>query len=84
MSKKHEDIIDKNLFYCFVVLSNPNELPKFFIVPSKEVAMYVKWQHQHWLSTRKNIVKDTTMRNFRIEVDDPKKYSENWKLFNKK
>lgn len=81
MGKKHEDLIDPKLVYCFVHLSDPNEKPKYFVVPSKEVAEYVKWQHQHWLKSRTNPVKETTMRNFRIEVDDPNGYENNWSLF---
>ena len=83
MSKKHEDIVDRRLIYCFVYLSEPTEMPKFFTVPSRIVAEYVGTQHQLWLSTRKKKVKDTTMRNFRIEVSDPNDYSTNWDLFQK-
>ena len=60
---------------------NVTELPKFFLVPSKEVARYVKWEHNHWLKSRKNEVQSTTMRNFRIEVNDPKGYCNNWEVF---
>ena len=81
MSKKHEDIVDRRLIYCFVYLSEPNEMPKFFPVPSHEVAKYVRDQHQHWLDTRVKPVKNTTMRKFRIEVSDPNNYSTNWDLF---
>jgi hypothetical protein len=81
MSLKHEKIADANLVYCFVALGGPEERPRFFLVPSLEVSAYVTWQHQHWLDTRKNPVKDTTMRNFRIEEDDPKNYQDNWGIF---
>lgn len=80
MGKKHEDIQDKNLVYCFVYLESPNTLPRFFIVPSIEVAEYVKWQHEYWLSTRTKTVKETTMRTFRIPKSDPNHYENNWKL----
>ena len=50
MSKKHEKIKDEKLIYCFVYIEEDKDiLPKFFIVPSKEVARYVKWQHNKWL-----------------------------------
>lgn len=78
MSEKHESIADDRLFYCFVHLGNESELPKFFLVPSKEVARYVKWQHQFWLDSRENKVQSTTMRRFRIPVDDPNGYFMNW------
>ena len=81
MSVKHETIIDKKLIYCFVHMVDADTIPKFFLVPSKVVADYVKWEHQFWLDSRKHKVKSTTMRNFRIEIDDPKGYENNWIIF---
>lgn len=81
MSSKHETLFDDRLIYCFVFLQETTQLPKFFILPSREVAKYVKWQHEYWLSTRKNPVKATSIRNFRIEVSDPNGYEDNWSLF---
>jgi hypothetical protein len=81
MSSKHEDLNDKNLVYVLVVIGNPDAHPKFFVIPSSEVSRYVKWQHEYWLQTRTNPVKDTSMRNFRIEAEDPKGYQDNWIIF---
>ena len=81
MSKKHETIKDDRLYYCFVNLCKSDELPTFFIVPSKSVASYVRNQHIRWLNSRKSKVQDTTMRRFRIAVDDPDGYLINWKAF---
>ena len=83
MSQKHETIKDDRLYYCFVNMGNSDELPKFFIVPSKKVAAYVRNQHNRWLKSRKSKVQDTTMRRFRIAVDDPDGYFMNWKVFGK-
>ncbi len=84
MSKKHEKINDEKLIYCFVYIEEDKDiLPKFFIVPSKEVARYVKWQHNKWLKSRTNEVQETDMRRFRIEIDDPKNYKYGWDLFKK-
>ncbi len=80
MSKKHEHATDPNLVYCFIKLREVTELPQFFIVPSKDVAEYVRWQHQYWLSTNKSRI-DSNMRQFRIPVEDPKRYEGNWALF---
>ncbi len=82
MSKKHEEVVDNNLVYCFIKLRNVSELPLFFIVPSKDVAEYVRWQHQYWLATNKSL-KDSSMRQFRIPVEDPEKYEGNWALLEK-
>jgi hypothetical protein len=81
MGKKHETITDKNLFYCFVALENPNTRPKFFIVPSSHVSDYVYAQHRTWLDSRKKAVDPTTMRKFRIPIDDPKGFEDNWRVF---
>ncbi|MGH7147817.1 MAG: hypothetical protein ACREIJ_07965 [Nitrospiraceae bacterium] len=83
MDKKHEELCEPNLFYCFVALQGSDSRPKFFVVPSKVVARYVKWQHGYWLSTRGKTVKDTSMRKFRIPYEDPKGYEDNWKVFEK-
>lgn len=80
MSKKHEHADDSNLIYCFIKLREVTELPQFFIVPSKDVAEYVRWQHQYWLSTNESRM-DSNMRQFRIPVEDPKRYEGNWALF---
>jgi hypothetical protein len=80
MDKKHEEIKDENLFYCFVLLRGTKQLPRFFVVPSKDVADYLKWEHEYWVSVpRKKPVKETSIRVFRVGVND-KKYEDNWDL----
>lgn len=79
MQDKHETIIDNNLIYCFVQINSIDYLPEFFLVPSKDVARYVKWQHKFWMKNRNG--KDSRMRIFRIEKNDPKKYRNNWQIF---
>jgi hypothetical protein len=78
MSAKHERLIDADLFYCFVVLRGCTQLPRFFIVPSRYVATYVRAQHAYWLRTRQKPVADTTMRRFRIPASDPLGFENNW------
>lgn len=92
LSKKNEKVNESNLFYCFVnITRNTNEF-KFYIVPSKVVAQYVKDEHQLWLSEKKKegkIVKDADMRTFRLGVSVEKykiktpiaeKYENNWDM----
>ena len=82
MSSKHESIRSKDLVYCFVALHKPGMIPTFYLVPSRDVAKYVTWEHQHWLKSRKRPSgRDNAMRRFRIEISDPKQYANNWKLF---
>lgn len=80
LSKKNESYISDNLIYCFVHISDLNKMPKFYLVHSKEVADYVKSQHEFYLSTRTKKIKDSSMRKFRIEIEDPNNYENNWSL----
>jgi len=79
LSVKNESVSAQDLVYCFVMLGQPGELPKFFLVPAPEVAHYVKWEHQHWLKATAG--RENDMRLFRIEEHDPKGYRDNWALF---
>ena len=92
MHKKHEEIKDPDLFYCFVNIGKQTNIFKFYIVPSKIVAKYVKEQHQHWLDEKKKEgkkVKDAEMRIFRMGLKGEKYivstptteyYEDNWKF----
>ena len=78
---KHETMEDGRLFFVFVHLPDPPERPRFFVVRSREVAKYVRWEHGHWLKvTRGKDVTDGDMRLFRIPARKYKKYEDNWRL----
>ena len=51
MTEKHETIIDKDLFYCFVTIDAEDNHFDFYVVPSKVVADFIKNSHQYWLAT---------------------------------
>jgi hypothetical protein len=90
MHKKHESIATPSLFYCFVNILKDTNSFKFYIVPSKVVAQYVKEQHVLWLQMKKaegKAVKDSDMRIFRIgnkaekyRISTPtaEQYENNW------
>lgn len=80
MGVKHERIVDDNLFYCFVVLRGTEHLPRFFVVPSVYVALYVREQHAYWIRSRSKPPNETSMRRFRIMVSDPMGFENNWDL----
>ena len=92
MNKKHENIINPDLFYCFVNISKDTEDFKFYIISSKKVAKYVKEQHELYLEKKKEEdkkVKDSAMRIFRIGTKGEKysistpfaeNYENNWKF----
>jgi|SRR3989344_689596 len=95
MSKKHERNVEKadaDLFYCFVSITKETK-PRFFIVPAKVVAKYIRWEIRHYRKMQKavgRVVKDVGMRQFRIgskNHKDKKKetlvaemYEDNWKF----
>jgi hypothetical protein len=92
MNKKHEAITSPNLFYCFVNISKDTSVFKFYIVPSRVVAKYVKEQHAFWLDMKRKEgkeVKDTDMRILRIGTKAEKypvptplaeQYENNWEF----
>lgn len=82
MSAKHETVAARDLIYCFVYLAGAGMAPHIFVVPSRIVARYVRWEHQHWLRSRpRKPGYDNNMRRFRIEEHDPSGYANNWRLF---
>lgn len=88
MNEKHEHLQDPKLYYCFVLLRAASEMPKFFIVPSKLVAEYVKEENTMWLKApHRRPVKKGPMRTFRIGTAQgshglpANKFENNWSLF---
>ncbi len=73
MMEKHETNSDGKLHYCFVNIEKQTNIFRFFIVPSKIVADYVRIQHQFWLDHRPELSekeKSIPMRQFRIGLED--------------
>ena len=92
MASKHEEMIDDDLFYCFVDLELNNS--SVWVVPSRVVAKIVHDVHAEWLSTpgktgqQRN---DSEMRRIKVEYGpsvkcvEPgwmNKYLEAWDLLN--
>jgi len=51
MGKKHEDIQNPRMFYCFVDLGkSPSDMQKVYVVPSSIVAKVVRESHLSWLN----------------------------------
>ena len=80
LNVKAETYHSPSLFYVFVCLRGLEELPEFFVAPSKTVADFAREYHQTWLSSpgrggRRH--KDTTMRKF---IDEDEEYLSRWDL----
>jgi len=98
MDKRHESLEADELVYCFVSLEEGSGVRRFFLVPSKDVAAYVGWEHEYWKahSTRRT-GKITAVRTFRIPTETPKartipepwsdgrweRFENNWAIFGK-
>lgn len=80
LSDKCESFVSESHYYVFVALAGPLERARFHIVPSADVAAYVRKDHKTWITT--------PGRNGRQHVDNPirkfddraEKYLERWDL----
>lgn len=74
MSKKHEDIFDPRMFYCFVDLGrSPSSQEKVYVVPSLIVANVLKKTHEAWLKIpgrNGQPHNDNNMRRFRPDYSN--------------
>ena len=87
---KYDEKKDTNLFYCFVNITKETKQCKFYVVPAKVVANYVRDENKLWHQEKKREgkkVKDSDMRQFRLGLRDEKykiptpigeKYEDNW------
>lgn len=87
MRADNEKTEDSRLFYCFVNIGGEfGASLRFFIVPSRLVATYVRDSHRLWLAGDP-ARKDTAIRNFRIATarsgyplptPSARRYENNW------
>lgn len=85
MNKKHENVSDENLIYCFVFIAKTGkEKTRIFFYRPEDINLYLYTQHKKWLhAEHKKKVKDTDMRIFRIGLEhvDKNKFQNNFKIF---
>jgi len=83
MNKKHEELNDDSLVFCFIFVDKKEKSYKIFFVPSKEVAEYCKWENKHWIEAehKKPIDETGQMRSFRIKLDESSKWENNFSFF---
>lgn len=80
LNEKSESFYAKNHYYVFVNLNDSTKSPDYFVVPSEQVATYIKTSHQTWLETPGRSGKShnaTTMRKF---SDKEEQYLDRWDL----
>lgn len=92
MKQKHEDIKDRDMFYCFVDFGF--EDAKIFVIPAKKVAEVVRESHATWLrrpgkngkahnETDMRRIRNNYSMNLKSAPDGwMDKYLERWDLLN--
>lgn len=68
MSEKHECLRASNLLYIFVRIEKAANSFRFFIVPSRVVATYLKESHDAFLAIPTH--RDNPVRRFRLGVEE--------------
>jgi len=80
LNMRSESHQNENFFYIFVALKGLAERPEYFIVPSKNVADFVKRDYAHWIATpgkKGQAHNESKVRKF---DDKNEEYLEQWKL----
>lgn len=80
MNIKAEGKYSDKFFYILVIIPNIDSIPKYYIVPSKEISHHILETHKKWLSGKKkngDDRKNTTMRKFN---DFENKFKDRWDL----
>ncbi len=90
MDKKHESIIDKDLFYCFVSIASDTNSFGFYIVPSDVVAKFVTESHKYWLkdqggrnrkdSNNRSFMLGDSNQKYKFKLPFSQNYQDRWDL----
>ena len=73
MDERHGRLEAPDLVYAFVRLGREPEERTFFLVPSSDVAAYIRWEFQHWKShSTRRTGKTSSLRTFRMPQGQPK------------
>lgn len=78
LNKNAEEFYANDLYYVFVNLIGINQLPEYYIVPSRIVANWIKVDYQKWFETpgkKGQLHNHTQIRMFR---DIEQKYLNRW------
>jgi len=80
LNQKAENYFGDGLFYIFVDLKGVDEIPDFYIVPSKVVANNVKKEYQEWLKTPGKKGQQHRENPMRMFKDKDGQYLGKWEL----
>jgi len=72
MSRRHEDVVDHLLFYCFLKFNfnDDKREPLCWIIPSALVALALRESHRAYLAQSPSTRRDTAKRNFRNDYSN--------------
>ncbi len=74
MDERHGHLEADDLIYCFILLDRERAQPRFFLVPSREVAAYIRWNHQYFVDqVTRHRNPSSPIRVFRIPADEPQR-----------
>jgi hypothetical protein len=80
LNKKSEDFVSPTHFYVFVLLGAADERPQYHVVPSQDVAAYLKADHAKWIATPGRGGRKHVDNSVRVFVDKDDAYLERWDL----
>lgn len=80
LHEKSETFVSTSHFYIFVVLGGSLERPRYYIVPSRDVAEHIRQDHARWLSELGRGGRPHTDNSIRKFEDRDGKYLEQWSL----
>lgn len=80
LNEKSESFVSGSHFYVFVVLQGLLERPRFYIVPSGDVAESIRLDHARWLSEPGRGGRPHADNSIRKFEDNEGRYLERWDL----
>jgi len=70
MNERHGRLVDERLMYCFLRATAEVTQRRFFVVPSEDVAAYIRWEFEYWKAhSERRTGKVSAMRTFRIPLN---------------
>lgn len=81
LNKRAEELSEDNFIYVFTNLKELDQLPDYYIVPSKIVSEYIKKEHEEWLKTPGKNGQAQRENNMRMFRDEKEEFRNKWEIF---